>query len=426
MESDRAFNQRPFLLRVESAQVWVQTVGRLLYQTGYGAIQFFIPLVFVNQVGLSATAVGFAIGCGALAGMAGHFLGGYLADSPDYGRKRALIFSAILSLLAAGLLIVTKALPLLIFVNLIMGISAGCYWTAADASVVDVTPSDQRQRAFGVLVLADSIGLGLGIWGGRQLLTQPQPLFFAGSVILLLFLIFIGLAVAETQAADSTDAETDTLKGFAIALKDQSLRLFILANVLFTTYIGLISSTLPLYFTRHMGTSEADISNQFTLWYIGFGALIQLPLVQALSRLRQVSVLMISMGLWIAGFVLVWAVGPVTTGPVGTAIALAVLSLAGAAYKPFAPALVAELAPESFRGIYLAISYQCWSLGYFIGPVLGGWALDQPGAIAQRFWLGTAVTTLAGIGILYQLGQSEDRAAEEQLGLTPQLEPQQD
>ena len=406
MHSDRSAVQRPFLLQPSSAPVWIQALGRLLYQGGYGAIQFFIPLVFVNQINLSATAVGFAVGCGSLAGVVGHLLGGYLADSPAYGRKRALLFAAILSLVAALILIKTRSLPLLLFVNLTMGVSAGCYWTAADATVVDTTPDEQRQKAFAILVLADSLGLAFGIWGGGRLLelAQAQTLFLAGAIVLLIFLALVQFGVEETQAT----TEEETLKGFGVALKDRALRLFFVINVLFATYIAVISTTLPLYFTNRVapvGTTLADVSNQFTWWYVGFGAVIQLPLVQVFGSLRQVWVLMISMLLWGCGFLLVWTTELVTPPNVWMAIALGVLSLAGAAYKPFAAAMVAELAPESLRGIYLAISYQCWSIGYFIGPLLGGWALDRSEAIAHNAWLVAAATTIGGLALLYLLSQ---------------------
>ena len=136
---DCSVNQLPSLLQSLSRQVWLQAIGRALYQAGYGSIQFFIPLIFVNQVGLSATTVGIGIGSGSLAGVVGHFLGGYLADSPSYGRKKTLLFSAMLSILAAFILALTQNLPLLVIANLIMGLSAGCYWTAADTAVMDVT-----------------------------------------------------------------------------------------------------------------------------------------------------------------------------------------------------------------------------------------------------------------------------------------------
>jgi MFS family permease len=408
----------PFLLQPASRQVWVQAIARSLYQAGHGSIHFFTPLIFVNQVGLSATAVGIGMGSGSLAGIVGHFLGGYLADSPAYGRKRALLFSAGISIMAAIALGVTESLPMLIVGNLLLGLSSGCYWTAADAAVIDVTNSEHRHKAFGVLVLADSLGAVLGVWGGGMLLSlveRAQNLFFVGSLILVVFLLLILIAVTETRQEHPEQVET--LQGFVVALRDRSLLLFIVVNVLFTTYLALVNSTLPLYFTNVVsispeatpasGTSIASIANLYTWCYVGLGALLQVPIVQVLGLVPKVRVLGISMLLWGTGFILVWVSGTVASMQLVWAIAsLCVLSVAAIIYKPFAPAIVAELAPVSLRGVYLAISYQCWSIGYFIGPVLGGWAMDQSGAIARGSWIVAAIGAFFSLFILYFLGQS--------------------
>jgi MFS family permease len=408
----------PFLLQPASRQVWVQAIARSLYQAGYGSIQFFIPLIFVNQVGLSATTVGIGVGSGSLAGIVGHLLGGYLADSPAYGRKRALLFSAGLAIMAAIALALNQSLPMLIVANLFMGLSAGCYWTAADAAVIDVTTSEHRHKAFAVLVLADSLGGGLGIWGGGMLLSlvhEAQILFFVGSLILVVFLVVILIAVTETRQEHLE--HSDTLQGFVVALRDRSLILFVLVNILFTTYIALVSTTLPLYFTKVVsigsdatlasGTSIASIANLYTWCYVGLGAVLQVPIVQVLGIVPKVRVLGISMLVWGTGFILVWVSGTVASMQLVWAIAsLSVLSIAATIYKPFAPAIVAELAPESLRGAYLAISYQCWSIGYFIGPVLGGWAMDQSGVFARSLWVVAGIGAFFSLFILYFLNQS--------------------
>ena len=409
----------PFLLQPASRQVWVQAIARSLYQSGYGSIQFFIPLIFVNQEGLSATTVGIGIGSGSLAGLVGHLLGGYLADSPAYGRKRALLFSAGLAIMAAIALALTESLPMLVVANLFMGLSAGCYWTAADVAVIDVTVPEHRHKAFAILILADTLGGGLGIWGGGMLLSlvhQAQILFFVDSLILVVFLLLILIAVTETRQDSSEHA--DTLQGFVVALRDRSLILFVLVNILFTTYIALVSSTLPLYFTNIVsispettpasGTSIGSIANLYTWCYVGLGALLQVPIVQVLGLVPKVRILGISMLLWGTGFILVWGTGTVESMQLVWAIAsLSVLSVAATIYKPFAPAIVAELAPESLRGAYLAISYQCWSIGYFIGPVVGGWAMDQSGAIARGSWIVAAIGAFFSLFILYFLGQTQ-------------------
>jgi MFS family permease len=78
---------------------------------------------------------------------------------------------------------------------------------------------------------------------------------------------------------------------------------------------------------------------------------------------------------------------------------------------PSASSLVVDLSPESLRGIYLGVNSQCWAIGYFIGPPLGGWAMDQVPWIAHSFWLGMAASVIVAIAIL-QLLQRQMHPAE--------------
>jgi hypothetical protein len=93
------------------------------------------------------------------------------------------------------------------------------------------------------------------------------------------FLVLILIAVTETR--QEHPEHVDTLQGFVVALRDRSLILFVLVNVVFTTYIALVSSTLPLYFTNVVsisseatasGTSIGSIANLYTWCYIGLGS----------------------------------------------------------------------------------------------------------------------------------------------------------
>lgn len=401
----RASNPVLAALQLTNRQIWLQALGRSLCQIGSGLIYFYIPLVFVNQVGLSATAVGFSLGLSSLTGIAGHVLGGVLADSPRFGRKTTLILSGGLGSMVAFVLALTHTMPLLIAANLLLGLSVGFYWTAADAAVMDVTTPDERSQAFALMSVAENLGNGLGILGGGLLLTlvnqSPQLLFAACGLVFVAFVLIVQFTMPETR---QSTAEEHTHLGLLIALQDKSLLLFILANVLFTTYIALVTSTIPLYFTNFVpaisgqtGTSVTSTAGLFTWCYIGAGAILQLPVAQFFKRSDRVQVLMIALLLWATGFSLVWVTG---TAPVAQfawgVLALLVMGLASITYKPFAAAIVSELAPASLRGAYIAVSSQCWAIGYFVGPTLGGWAMDQSAAIAHRSWLVAAATTLIG------------------------------
>lgn len=398
------------LLQLSNSQVWLQAAGRSLHQIGSGLIYFYVPLVFVNQVGLSATSVGFSIGLSSLTGVVGHLLGGFWADSPRFGRKVTMSFSAISGIGVALLLAVAQTLPVLILACLFLGVSIGCYWTAADAALMDITALEKRHQAFALMSVVENLGNGIGILGGGVLLTlvhQNHLILFLGcSLFFLSFLGLVQFAIPETRPPHA--AHESTTQGIWIALRDRSLITFVLANVLFTTYIAIITSTTPLYFTNFVtgigessGGSVTGTASLFTWCYIGMGALLQLPIARIFTDFRRVRVLMLAMLVWAVGFVLVWVTGTVTSTPLLWAIlALSILSLASVMYKPFAAAIVSELAPENLRGSYIAISSQCWAIGYFIGPIIGGWAMDQSAAIADRFWLGAAATTVVGILVL--------------------------
>ncbi|MGC8711714.1 MAG: MFS transporter [Leptodesmis sp.] len=397
-------------LQLSNLQVWIQAAGRSLSQIGAGLIYFYIPLVFVNQVGLSAASVGFSLGLSSLTGVLGHLLGGILADSPRFGRKTTLSLSATLSVAVSLLLAVTQTLPMLTIACLLLGISIGFYWTAADAAVMDVTTLEERHQAFAVMSVAENLGNGIGILGGGLLLALVHQnhlaLFVGCSCFFLAFLGLTQFAIPETRSPNSTHENTTT--GILTALRDRLLITFVLANVLFTTYIAIVTSTIPLYFTNFVagigggpGASVTSTANLFTWCYIGIGAILQLPIARLFTHFQRVRVLMIAMLIWAVGFALVWVTGTVTTAQLIWGVgALCMLSIASVTYKPFASAIVSELAPESLRGSYIAISSQCWAIGYFIGPIIGGWAMDQSALIADRFWLGAAATTAIGLLVL--------------------------
>lgn len=400
-----------------SHQVWILAIGRLLSQIGSGFTLFYAPIFFVNQVGLSATVVGIGLGSSSVTGVIGRFLGGSFADSKFWGRRRTLLLSAAVSAVASVLLALTLNFPTFIMGNLLMGLGIGLYWPATEAAVADLTTMEQRNEAFAITRLADSLGLGMGVILGGSLIGASgnyRALFVIDGISFVIFFGVVYAAIAETRKFDEYQTK-QVGRGWAVALRDRHLRIYVLVNILFTTYLAQVNSTIPLYFTNFVsggsskgGFSPAIISGLFT-WHIVIAALCQLPIARALNRFSRPYALTISIFLWGAGFVLLWVTGVASGGNIVWAIlALGVLAIATVAYYPSASAFVVDLAPESLRGVYLSINAQCWAIGYFIGPTIGGWVLDQSQAIAHGYWLVTAASISIGILILQYLDRMLD------------------
>ena len=408
-------------LRLSNPKVWQLAAGRALNQIGAGLINFYIPIVFVNEVGLSAASVGFSFGLVSLTEVVGHLVGGPLADSPKFGRKRTLMIATGVFLAVSLLLTVTHSVPLLIAACLLMGFGLGGYWTTVNATVIDITLPEERHQAYAIVSVADNLGVGMGVLLGGAFLTLTEhraQLVFAGCALIFVAFLLLAQIIFSNIPHPQTDHESES-QGLWAALKDRCLLVYMIANSLFTGYVALVTSTIPLYFTNFVpavGATDAALASTaklFTWCYIAFGTVLQLPLVQLFNRLKHVHVLMVAMLLWATGFSLVWGTGIATSAQyTWGVVALCTMSIASVLHKPFAAAILSELAPANLRATYVAVGSQSWAIGFFIAPIFGGWAMDHTVEIADRSWLVAASTTILGLIVLkvFEIMQS-NRAA---------------
>jgi MFS family permease len=397
-------------------QVWILIIGRLLCQIGTGFTLFYAPVFFANQVGLSATAVGIGIGSGSVTGVFGRIFGGTLADSPRFGRRWTILLSAAVSALADVFLVLTYNFPTFLIGNLLMGLGIGLYWPATEALVADLTPMEQRNEAFALTRLGDSLGLGLGVILGGILISATgmyRALFVIDGISFVVFLAIVYWAIADVRTASP---QHSALKGWAKALGDRILMIFFLVGSIFTTYLAFVNSALPLYFSRFVpqGTAPGFSSEILTVLFslhVALTVLLQMPVIRLVNHLSRLQVLMVSALFWGGGFVLMWVTGTVSAASLLWAIlALTLMAIATVAYTPAATAFVVQIAPEPQRGVYLSVSSLCWAVGYFVGPILGGWAMDQPAWFAHRFWLMSATSVLVCIAVLIYLDRSSPKA----------------
>ncbi|MBV9388681.1 MAG: MFS transporter [Chroococcidiopsidaceae cyanobacterium CP_BM_ER_R8_30] len=394
------------------SQVWILAVGRLLSETGSGFTLFYAPIFFVNKVGLSATSVGIALGSASISGVLGRVLSGSFCDSKFWGRRRTLLLSAAVAAIASIVFATTSNFTTLVIGNLLMGLGQGLYWPATEAVVADLTPTELRREAYALTRLADNSGLGLGIVLGGVLIGTTgayRALFVIDAISFVLFFGVVYAAIAETYRPAAKHRSPSLLKSWATALRDRRLLIYVLVNIIFTIYVSQLESTMPLFFTNFVsigaakGFSATTISALFA-WQLALSIICQLPAARALKRFSHPQALTFSSLMWAAGFCCIWATGTSPSGQLLWAIlGLGISALATVSYTPSASSLVTELAPEPQLGVYFSINSLCWAIGYFIGPPLGGWALDQSRTVADTFWLGLASSVVVTIAILQYL-----------------------
>jgi MFS family permease len=391
-------------------------LGRFLSEVGTGFTLFYAPIFFVNQVGLSATTVGIALTSTSIAGVVGRILGGSLADSREWGRRRTLLLATAISAVGSLALAATNNFTTLVIGSLIGGLGIGFYWPASESVVADASQIDNRRETFALARVADNLGLAIGsVLAGWwvAIAGNYRGLFIVDAISFMVFFTVIYLAIHETSEPQILPSQPPPpFASWIAALSDRRLLIYVAVNITFTTYIAQLHSTLPIYLKNFvrvddntLGLAATTISSLFA-WHLALAVICQFPMARALKQYSHTHALTISAILWAIGFSLMWvsAIAPhyhllwITLG-------LTVFALALVSYTPFAASLVTDLAPESQRGVYFSINALCWAFGHFIGSPLGGWALDQPRIIADNFWLGFSLSVLIPAGILQYLNR---------------------
>jgi MFS family permease len=389
-------------MRQISSQIWLLAIGRLLSQLGSGLTLFYAPIFFVSHLHLSSTAVGVAIGCQSIFGVVGRLVSGAMVDR--LGRKPLLIAAMVASAIAAALFALAQDFWSLVLGNLCFGLGIGLYWPANESLVADLAQtSDERRNAYAVTRLADNLGLGLGIIGGGvmlQLAFDYRWLFWLDGLSFFLFGWVILLGIRETKPPEV--GPLSPRQGYLQALRDRRFQLYLLINIMFTTYVAQLETAVPLYITRFTGGTTGTVTVLFTINLIAMAA-VQIPVIKWLKSDRHAQALGRAAIIWGLSFVAValatfqpsHSLGWLVMAMLGIAVALA-------AYNPTASALTADIAPDQLMGVYTSLNSLCWAVGFAIGPPIGGWALDQTIQVVQGFWLCLSIISV-GMWLLLQM-----------------------
>jgi MFS family permease len=139
--------------------LWTLYAGNLLTAIG---LWFFLPLlpIFIGRRGGSSALVGAVFAAGLLANAAIRYPAGWAADR--WGTRPVILGSmAAYSVLFLAYLL-PLPLPALIAVRFLHGAAAGAYWPAANGLIAEVTPPNQRGRAFGYMQSTMMAGMLVG------------------------------------------------------------------------------------------------------------------------------------------------------------------------------------------------------------------------------------------------------------------------
>ena len=387
-------------------RVWLLTVGQVVLSTGRGVIMPFSAIYFHVVHGFPLAVVGLAF---ALALPTGSLVGlAWGAVTDRIGRKPLMVAGfAGYALTTAAFAFVTTV-PLYVAVNVLNSVSIAAWSPAARAMVADVTPPDRRARGYGLLYLANNLGLSVGLLLGGVLavLFGYRALFFAEAGGALAFLAVVVLFVRESHARRAAAAPPEGalarvahhLRDVATPLRDRAFFLFLVVSVLG----GLGWSQFYLVYAPYMkgwlGFGDPSIAAVIAVNTVLVVAL-QVPLAAWVERRHRTRVYALANLLLAASLVMTWWAGvQVGSGLSIMLAAVAVMTVGEVLAAPLAPTIAAGLAGgEENYGKYMAAVELIWTMSGGLGSILGGLFFDA-GRVMQLWWVVTAAVGLSVAG----------------------------
>jgi MFS family permease len=290
-------------------------------------------------------------------------LAGALADR--WGRKQPLVIGALV--LDAGCFLALAA-PIPFPVFMAVRFVEGCAHITALSVLLMLAshslPEAQRGRAMGVaggsMMLGVALGAPIGGLLGRSSYLLPLQV---GAGLALGAAVLAAFALAE----DREHRERPSFADIATSVKAHPRLLVPLAYAFTDRFtVGFFTTTLSLYLGRIHALSPAQIGGAIAVFMLPF-ALLSYPFGRAAER-TSVTVLM-------AAGSLLYGLGTAAVGFVGPPQIYALMFFIGVtASVMFVPSMVmtTNLAPEPIRATALGAFNAAGSLGFIVGPLVGG------------------------------------------------------
>lgn len=343
------------------------------------------------------------------------------ALSDRYGRRPVMTLCVAGTVVGLGLFALTLSLPwqrlwpeaaasglplaLLFLARLIDGVSGGTAATAG-AVLADITPVEQRARAFGLIGVAFGLSfiLGPALGGLLSGISVRLPLALGVAFAVFNLLMVIGL-LPETHPPDArkpmpSPRELQPGQQVRRVLRHPQVGRLCTAFFLFFFAFSGFTGILVLYFKQAFAWGPQLASIAFLV--VGVVAMVVQggligPLVQRFGEWR---LSMAGLGFAATGCLLLPLTVRATAMPLAF-VAVGFLALGTGLITPCLRSLVSRRLGEEGQGAALGSLQGLQSLGSFLGPPLAGLAYETLGR-RSPFWLGMGV--LLAVGVLVAAG----------------------
>ncbi len=355
----------------------------------------FVPLFLANKFGLAPALIGFFMTLDNIAALFIQPPVGAWSDrlrTPIGRRMPFILIGAPIGALAFGLIPLAAVLPLFVACTSTLLLSMALWRTPVVALMPDITPSQYRSQANGIINFMGGIGAIIAfLVGGTLYKSNPAFPFWMGSGLVLLAVVLVFIFIKEPQEYEQSEQKPDLIKSLREVLADtdkSALRLFLAIFFWFVGY-NAIEAFFTLYAVNHLGLSEGDgasLLGHLSLFFVLFALVAGFVGGKFGRRVTITSGVILLGGLILAIFLLPAATlaSPLAKLPVlGTVrvVSLFLMSagIAWALININSLPMVVDMVEDVRIGTYTGLYYLFSTLAAIAGPNINGWVVELSG-----------------------------------------------
>lgn len=368
----------------------------------------FVP-VFISKYISSTMLIGFVMTFDNIAAITLQPFFGALSDRTNtrYGRRMPYLMIGIpISALFFTLIPFEFNFVTLIAAAMGFNIMMSIYRAPTVALMPDITPSEHRSKANGIINLMGGIGAVMALFIGPILydMNRIYP-FAAAGVIMLIALFILVKTIKEPEKPAQEDKETiGILKAFVEVIrdKDKSALLILVAIFLwFVAYQG-VEALFSLYGLNYIGIKESTAARLLSFFSLTF-LIFAIPSGFIATKIGRKKTIMTG----IIGLLIVFVLITFFKNTTYIAVLMAIGGIFWAFININSFPMVVEMTTENKIGAYTGLYYFFSSLAAITGPPLLGFIVDHVG-YGSLFLVSVSFLLLAFITMMFvRKGESQ-------------------
>ena len=376
----------------------------------YSGLTVIFPILpfYFEQFGGGPTEFGIAASSFAVAVFIFSPITGTLADRS--GKVKVITYSLLgYGITNIGFVFVTSNFHIIVL-RFLEGVFTAGVVPAAISIASDLSDEHNRARSIAFVTAGISFGVIIGpLIGGTLILYYPLYVPFLVSAGLGIFASLFSHVLLNEPEVEEMSEETSTVRFVDKIPKPlYAFGALLIVNFILSFTWLLIEPGFVFYFYNDLGYN----SQQFGIFIASYGAFVFVGevvlggLSDRFGRLRIIFIGSIINTLWFL------TLSVATALPV-LLIAAAIAGVAIGLIGPALNALLSEVSLPQFRTYVFGVSTAFVGLSQIIGPLMGGWLIDQPGiTIAVLAIFSSIITAISAFFVVFFRFQKPDASDE--------------